>query len=254
MKIPEEDKECYLDHSEIARLTGLLSEVSDIKLTSKQLIKKIESLNTKIKKLTTLPNYTENTPFKNLVFEHQLIVLMHFYHKYTSYKMNKNLNKYTINTVSTSEINRYKILNLKKLSERKSCTIELRAKHGSNDATEISNFCILIEKLVNVAEQMVLHKDIPLLKSLASILNISESELLSFKSIQPKDLEKKYITHKPLLKNILKSLFKTDTDNIKYFLKQLRRINEHKDPKGPKGSLNSLSSTMSKSSSRKNTL
>jgi hypothetical protein len=253
MKIPEEDKECYLDHSEIARLTGLLSDISNIKLTSKQLIKKIESLNTKIKKLTTLPNYTENTPFKNLVFEHQLIVLMHFYHKYTTYKMNNNLNKYTINTVSTSKINRYKILNLKKLSERKSCTLELRVKHGSNDSTEIGNFCILIEKFVNIAEQIVANKNIPLLTSLAKILNIDEKELSDFKLLDPKDLHENYTTLKLFLKKLLKSLFKEDNVMIKYWQKQLKRINEPKNSKSVK-SLNSNSSIKFSSSSLKNTL
>jgi hypothetical protein len=256
MEIPQEDKECYLDNTEIDRITVLLSEISNIKETSKKIMKKIENLNNKIKKLTTLPNYIENKPFKNLVFEHQLLVLMHLYHKYTSYKMNTNFKKYTINTVSTYEIGRYKILNLKKLSERKSCTLELRVKHGSNDATEISNFCILIEKLVNVAEQMVVNKHIPLLKSLASILNISESELLSFKSIESKNLNANYESQKPLLKKILKGLYKTDTDNITYWQKQLKRINELKDPKDSKtvNSLKSKSFIQFSSNSRKRTL
>jgi coenzyme F420-reducing hydrogenase delta subunit len=253
MKIPENDRECYLDHSEITRLTALLSEKNSIVLTSKQLIKKIESIDTKIKKLTTLPNYIEKKPFKDLVFEHQLIVLMHFYHQNTKYKMNNNLKKYNMFIDSIHEIRRYKILNLKKLSERQSCTLELRVKHGSNDSTEISNFCILIEKFVNIAEQMVVNKHIPLLKSLANILNIHEDELIIFKSIKSKDLHLYYTAQKPLLKKILKGLFKTDTVIIKYWQKQLKKINDPKNLTSA-NSLNSKSYTESSSNSHKRTL
>jgi hypothetical protein len=148
--------------------------------------------------------------------------------------MDDKLKKYIIDVKYTHHIERYKILNLKKLSERKSCTIELRAKHGSNDATEITNFCILIEKLVNVAEQMVVNKHIPLITSLANILNVNISELLAFKSIEPKDLNEKYESQKYLLKNILNGLFKNsdgsyDNISIKYWLKQLKRINDAKN-------------------------
>ena len=256
MKIPEGDEECYLDHSEIDRLKGLLSEINNIKLTSNKLLKKIKNLDTKINKLTTLPYDIKNKPFKNLIFEHQLITLMHFYHTNTTYKMDNDLKKYIINIESSNTIRRYKILNLKKLSERKSCTLELRVKHGSNDSTEISNFCILIEKFVNIAEQMVANKHIPLLTSLSTILNIDEKELFDFKKIIPKDLEGIYITKKTLLKKILKSLFKNDNVIIKYWQKQLKRINDPKDPKDPKSvkSLKTKSSTKSSSSSHKNTL
>jgi hypothetical protein len=259
MEIPEGDEHCYLNHLEIEKLEGLLLEQSNLMLPSKELLKRIKNLEAKIKKITRLPTNLTNKPFNKLEFEHQLIVLMHFYHKFSGCKMDKKLKKYIIDVKYTHHVERYKILNLKKLSDRKSCTIELRAKHGSNDAIEMANFCILIEKLVNVAEKMVLHKDIPLLKSLASILNVSESELLAFKSIEPKDLSANYESQKHLLKHILNGLYKNsdgsvDTVCITYWQKQLRRINGHKDPKRPKGSLNSLSSSASKSSARKNTL
>ena len=266
MKIPTGDEKCYLNHSEIERLSMIFLEKSNnTTLSNKEILKKTEKLSEKIYKLMTPITDIINKPFRNLTFEHQLIVLMHFYHKRTTYKMNNLFNKYTIDIVGgTNEVNRYKILNLKKLSEKESCTLELRVKHGSNDSTEIANFCILIEKLVNLAEQMVTNKDMPLLKSLASILNIDEKELFYFKELEPKDLEKHYnhlhyTNVKPLLKKILKSLFKEDNISIKYWMKQLKRINELKDPKDPKDpkavkSLKSLSSTKSSSSARKNTL
>ena len=250
MEIPKGDEECYLDHSEIARLSILLSGVNNVKLTSKKLLLKIKTLDTKIKKLTTLPSDIKNKPFNSLVFEHQLIVLMHFYHTNTTYKMDNVLNKYTINIESSNKIGRYKILNLKKLSERQSCTLELRVKHGSNDSTEISNFCILIEKLVNVAEQMVLNKHIPLLKSLCTILNLDEKELSDFKKIHPIDLQEQYKNQKRLLTKILKGLYKTDNDSMTYWKKQLKRINEPMNQHLGK----SLSFTKSSSNSRKRTL
>ena len=46
------------------------------------------------------------------------------------------------------------ILNLYKLSTGDSCTLELRAKHGSNDSTEIKYFCDLIEKFYEIALQL----------------------------------------------------------------------------------------------------
>jgi hypothetical protein len=247
MEIPKGDEEDYLNHSKINRLTGLLSKTHNIKLKSKELIKKIKTLNIKIKKITLLPSDIKNKPFKNLIFEHQLIVLRHLYHKFSNCKMDNNLKKYNLHIQSIINPDRYKILNLKKLSERKSCTLELRVKHGSNDATEIANFCILIEKFVNLAEQMVLNKHIPILKSLATILNITEKELLAFKAIEPENLHLHYISQKPLLKKLLNTLYKTETDNIKYWLKQLKRINKLKDPNKLKiaKSLNSKSSSIS---------
>jgi hypothetical protein len=250
----------YLDRSEIERLSMLfLKKSNNIKLTNAQILKRTENLRKKIDKLRTPSTDVINKPFRNLTFEHQLMVLMHFYHKRTTYKMNTDIKKYTIDIKGgINVIGRYKILNLKKLSLKKSCTLELRVKHGSNDSIEIGNFCILIEKFVNIAEKMVLNKDMPLLKSLANILNIDEKELFYFKEIEPKDLQKHY-THlhytnvKPLLKKILKSLFKEDNISIKYWMKQLKRINDPKDKKDPKSLIRSkgtISSTYSLSSKK----
>jgi hypothetical protein len=235
MELPIGDEKCYLDHVEIDRLKCLLLEANNVMLPSKELLKRIKNLEAKIKKLTTLPKETTNKPFKDLKFEHQLIVIMHFYHAYSGCKMDDDLKKYIISVKYIDELERYKILNLKKLSERQSCTLELRVKHGSNDSTEISNFCILIEKIVNVSEQMVANKHISLLTSLANILNVDEKELLAFKSIKPKDLSANYESQKYLLKNILNGLFKDkeivyNNVNIRYWLKQLKRINDSNNP------------------------
>ena len=244
MEIPEGDEKYYLNHLEIEKLEGLLLKKSNQMLPSKELLKRIKNLDAKIKKLTIIPTELKNKPFHKLEFEHQLIVLMHFYHKFSGCKKDDNLKKYIIDVKYTHHVERYKIINLKKLSERKSCTLELRAKHGSNDSTEIANFCILIEKLVNVAEQMVLNKHIPLLTCLSNILKVNESELLVFKSIEPKDLNENYESQKHLLKHILNGLFKnsdgsSDTVSIKYWLKQLRRINDSKNPLGSRSFLSS---------------
>jgi septum formation inhibitor MinC len=97
---------------------------------------------------------------------------------------------------------------------------------------------------------MVLNKHIPLLKSLCTILNLDEKELSDFKKIHPIDLQEQYKNQKRLLTKILKSLFKEDNVIIKYWQKQLRRINDSKVAKVVK----SLSSTKSSSINEKYTL
>ena len=147
---------------------------------------------------------------------------MHLYQGNTSYSYNEDLKKNTFHIEPTYRTSRYSILNLKKLSLNRSCTLELRAKHGSNDSTEIKYFCDLIEKFYEIALQ--LDKDKPLLESLTEVLNIDD--LRSFKNIDPKDLKSQYSTLKTtFLPKLLHSIFKDDLKSINYWLKHLDIVN-----------------------------
>lgn len=75
---------------------------------------------------------------------------MHIYQNKANYSFShlRKKNSYAID--SFQYVERYSILNLYKLSTGDSCTLELRAKHGSNDSTEIKYFCDLIESFTKL--------------------------------------------------------------------------------------------------------
>jgi hypothetical protein len=204
----------------------------------KQLLQKIDNIDDKLIKLTTINtnSYLDSSsstiriidiPFKQLTFNDQLTFLMHLYQGNTSYSYNKDLKKDTYHIEPTYRTSRYSILNLKKLSLNQSCTLELRAKHGSNDSTEIKYFCDLIEKFYEIALQ--LENDQPLLSSLANKLNINTKMLKLFKKPHSVEVTKYYhaFTKPPLtiINKILKGLFKDDNISIEYWLKHLATIN-----------------------------
>jgi hypothetical protein len=204
----------------------------------KQLLQKIGNIDDKLIKLTTINtnSYLDSSsstiriidiPFKQLTFNDQLTFLMHLYQGNTSYSYNEDLKKNTFHIEPTYRTSRYSILNLKKLSLNRSCTLELRAKHGSNDSTEIKYFCDLIEKFYEIALQ--LDNDQPLLSSLANKLNINTKMLKLFKKPHSVEVTKYYhaFTKPPLtiINKILNGLFKDDNISIEYWLKHLATIN-----------------------------
>ena len=201
--------------------------------TPKQLIKKIDTIQRKIDKLSKInpedyvssPSNSPRTfciPYKNLLFKDKLILLMHIYQNKANYRFSHLHKKNSYIIDPCQYVNRYSILNLYKLSTGDSCTLELRAKHGSNDSTEIKYFCDLIEKFYEIALQ--LDKDKPLLESLTEILDIDD--LISFKNIDPKDLKSQYSTLKTtFLPKLLHSIFKDDLKSINYWLKHLDIVN-----------------------------
>lgn len=204
----------------------------------KQLLQKIDNIDDKLIKLTTINtnsylNSSSSTiriidiPFRQLTFNDQLTFLMHLYQGNTSYSYNKDLKKDTYHIEPTYRTSRYSILNLKKLSLNQSCTLELRAKHGSNDSTEIKYFCELIEKIYEIALQ--LDNDQPLLSLLANKLNINIKFLKLFKKQHSVEATKYYkaFTKPPLtiINKILNGLFKDDSISIEYWKKHLDTIN-----------------------------
>ena len=204
----------------------------------KQLLQKIGNIDDKLIKLTTINtnSYLDSSsstiriidiPFKQLTFNDQLTFLMHLYQGNTSYSYNEDLKKNTFHIEPTYRTSRYSILNLKKLSLNQSCTLELRAKHGSNDSTEIKYFCELIEKIYEIA--LELDNDQPLLSSLANKLNINTKILKLFKKPHSVEVTKYYyaFTKPPLtiINKILNGLFKQDNISIEYWKKHLDTIN-----------------------------
>lgn len=214
----------------------------------KQLLLKIDNLDRELIKFTTInsDSYSRsrssslsNTssspinkiiaiPFKNLTFNDQLTFLMHLYQNNTSYSYNTHLDKHTFHIEPTYRTSRYSILNLKKLSLDQSCTLELRAKHGSNDSTEIKFFCELIQSFYNIALQ--LDDNTPLLLSLSKILKINIRALKTFKNSHSTKIADKYdlFTKPPLciVHTLLKGLFGGDNTTIQYWLKHLDTINK----------------------------
>jgi len=198
--------------------------------STKQLLRKIDTIEKKIDKLIKInpkdyisgsSNSPKNIciPYKKLLFKDKLILLMHIYQNKANYRFSHLHNKNSYIIDSFQYINRYSILNLFKLSTGDSCTLELRAKHGSNDSTEIKYFCDIIEKFYEIALQ--LDKNKPLLESLSEILNISKEDLISFKNIDPKDLKTHYSSIQDFLYKLLHSIFKDDSKSINYWLKHL---------------------------------
>ena len=231
------DTKQYLTIEEQLRIEELLEsqnqQLRSLLETPKQLIKKIDTIQRKIDKLSKInpedyvssPSNSPRTfciPYKNLLFKDKLILLMHIYQNKANYRFSHLHNKNSYIIDPCQYVNRYSILNLYKLSTGDSCTLELRAKHGSNDSTEIKYFCDLIEKFYEIALQ--LDKDKPLLESLTEILNLND--LISFKNIDPKDLKSQYSTLKTtFLPKLLHSIFKDDLKSINYWLKHLDIVN-----------------------------
>jgi len=214
-------------------------------LNRKQKLQKIDNIDQKLIKLTTInaDSYSDSSlksdsssstikiigiPFKDLTFNDKLTFLMHLYQGNTSYSYNTHLEKETFHIEPTYRTSRYSILNLKKLSLDQSCTLELRAKHGSNDSTEIKYFCELIEKIYNIAKQ--LDDNTPLLYSLSQKLNVNIKVLKLFKKPHSVEVTKYYesFTKSPLtiINKILKGLFKEDKTTIDYWVEHLDNINK----------------------------
>ena len=232
----------YFNIQETTRIQSLIQSYSHEKTsllqqsnTTKQLIKKINNLQKEIDKLTKIDHtkynsqqfsktYRITVPFNKLLFNDKLIVLLNLFQNQTCYKYDNFLKVNAYQLWEGSKIDRYSILNLFKLSTGDSCTLELRAKHGSNNSTEIKYFCDLIEKFYEISLQ--LDKDKPLLESLSEILDINKQDLISFKNINPKDLKSKYSTLKTtFLPKLLHSIFKDDSKTISYWLKHLNIVN-----------------------------
>ena len=230
----------YFNIQENIRIQSLIQSYSHEKTTllqqsntTKQLIKKIDNIQKEINKLTKIDStkynsqqftntYRITVPFKKLLFNDKLIVLLNLFQNQINYKYDNFLKINAYQLWEGSKIDRYSILNLYKLSLNESCTLELRAKHGSNDSTEIKYFCDLIEKFYEIALQ--LDKNKPLLESLSEILDIDD--LRSFKDIDPKDLKSQYSTLKTtFLPKLLHSIFKDDLKSINYWLKHLDIVN-----------------------------
>jgi hypothetical protein len=214
-------------------------------LNRKQKLQKIDNIDQKLIKLTTInaDSYSDSSlksdsssstikiigiPFKDLTFNDKLTFLMHLYQGNTSYSYNTHLEKETFHIEPTYRTSRYSILNLKKLSLDQSCTLELRAKHGSNDSTEIKYFCELIEKIYNIAKQ--LDDNTPLLYSLSQKLNVNIKVLKLFKKPHSVEVTKYYesFTKSPLtiINKILKGLFIEDKTTIDYWVEHLDNINK----------------------------
>jgi hypothetical protein len=200
------------------------------------LIKKINNLQKEIDKLTKIDHTKYNSqqfsktyhitiPFNKLLFNDKLIVLLNLFQNQINYKYDNFLKVNAYRLWEGSNIDRYSILNLFKLSTGDSCTLELRAKHGSNDSTEIKYFCDLIEKFYEISLQ--LNKDKPLLESLSEILDIDKDDLITFKNILPKDLKTHYSSLNNFIYKLLDSLYKNDKDKINkinYWIKHLNII------------------------------
>lgn len=232
----------YFNIQETVRIQSLIQSYSNKETsllqqsnTVKQLIKKIDKLQKEIDKLTKIDDtkynsqqfsktYRITVPFNKLLFNDKLIVLLNLFQNQTNYRYDNFLKVNAYQLWEGSKIDRYSILNLFKLSTGDSCTLELRAKHGSNDSTEIKYFCDLIEKFYEIALQ--LDKNKPLLESLSEILDINKQDLITFKNIDPKDLKSQYSTLKTtFLPKLLHSIFKDDLKSINYWLKHLDIIN-----------------------------
>tara|TARA_B000000475_G_scaffold268558_1_gene261222 strand:+ start:4849 stop:6447 length:1599 start_codon:yes stop_codon:yes gene_type:complete len=228
----------YFNIQENIRIQSLIQSYSNEKTsllqqsnTTRQFIKKINNIQKEIDKLTKIDpikynsekfsnTYRITVPFNKLLFNDKLIVLLNLFQNQTQYKYDNFFKVNAYQLWEGSKIDRYSILNLYKLSLNESCTLELRAKHGSNDSTEIKYFCSLIEKFYEIALQ--LDKNKPLLESLSEILDIPKEDLISFKNIDPKDLKTQYSTLKTtFLPKLLYSIFKDDSKSINYWLKHL---------------------------------
>jgi hypothetical protein len=233
----------YFNIQETTRLQSLIQSYSNEKTsllqqsnTTKQLIKKINNLQKEIDKLTKIDHTKYNSqqfsktyhitiPFNKLLFNDKLIVLLNLFQNQINYKYDNFLKVNAYRLWEGSNIDRYSILNLFKLSTGDSCTLELRAKHGSNDSTEIKYFCDLIEKFYEISLQ--LNKDKPLLESLSEILDIDKDDLITFKNILPKDLKTHYSSLNNFIYKLLDSLYKNDKDKINkinYWIKHLNII------------------------------
>jgi hypothetical protein len=233
----------YFNIQETTRIQSLIQSYSNEKTsllqqsnTTKQLIKKINNLEKEIDKLTKIDHTKYNSqqfskthritvPFNKLLFNDKLIVLLNLFQNQTHYTYDNFLKVNAYQLWEGSNIDRYSILNLFKLSTGDSCTLELRAKHGSNDSTEIKYFCDLIEKFYEISLQ--LNKDKPLLESLSEILDIDKDDLITFKNILPKDLKTHYSSLDNFIYKLLDSLYKNDKDKINkinYWIKHLNII------------------------------
>lgn len=117
---------------------------------------------------------------------------------------------------SLNAVDRYSILNLKNLSVKDGLpTMEIRAKHGSNDPEEISNYCELLEKIFQKVHHIYLqcHEN--------KTLSIKKEILKVFPMDYLNDIDIYY-------KNIFEILYDNDTTKVNYWIEHISHVNEIK--------------------------